>query len=208
MIKFLKSYHFILYPRLCKKSIEPNEDIYALSAPNKEVKHIYNARMLQWVTDQLQIDHSRYYSFVSLLPVCKIEEFKERLQELLRGSTSFYQTGEKKAEVFYSGFMLGLVHTLAGSYLIESEKESGSGRADVILIPKAGKYNNSIIIEYKISKTSEDLEFIAKAGLTQINNKQYDTKLREQSHVQKIIKISLAFCGKEMAMQYQIDNMG
>ncbi len=46
---------------------------------------------------------------------------------------------------------------------------------------------------------------MAKVGLLQINNKQYDTKIKDYTHVKKIIKIPMAFCGKEVAMQYQID---
>ncbi|WP_341764055.1 AAA family ATPase [Candidatus Tisiphia endosymbiont of Beris chalybata] len=185
----------------------PEENIYELSIPNKEVRYIYNARMLQWVTDQLKIDSSRYYSFVSLLPAARLEEFKEKLQKWLLNSTSFHQTGIARAELFYSGFMLGLMNMLGSDYIIESERETGSGRADIILLPKIGKNDNAIIIEYKVSKVAEELEFAAKAGLLQINDKKYDTKIKEQVHVKKIIKISLAFCGKEVAMQYQIDQI-
>ncbi|MDN3030696.1 MAG: AAA family ATPase [Candidatus Tisiphia sp.] len=186
---------------------KPEEDIYELSVPNKEVRYIYNARMLQWVTDQLQIDHFRYYSFATLLPAGKIEQFKERLQELLLNATSFYQTGEKKAELFYSGFMLGLINTLASDYIIDSERETGSGRADIMLIPRAGKQDNAIIIEYKICKSPEELESVAREGLEQIAKKRYEAKIKEYSHVQKIIKIAMAFCGKEVALEYQIDKV-
>ncbi|WP_425362821.1 AAA family ATPase [Candidatus Tisiphia endosymbiont of Hybos culiciformis] len=186
---------------------KPEENIYELSVPNKEVRYIYNARMLQWVTDQLKIDSSRYYSFVSLLPACKIEEFKERLQELLLNATSFYQTGEKKAEIFYSGFMLGLINILTPDYIIESERETGNGRADIMLLPKVRKQNNAIIIEYKICKSPDILESVAKAGLDQIVKKRYEAKIKEYSHVQKIIKIAMAFYGKEVALDYQIDNI-
>ncbi|WP_425360207.1 AAA family ATPase [Candidatus Tisiphia endosymbiont of Ceraclea dissimilis] len=186
---------------------KPEEDIYKLSVPNKEVRYIYNARMLQWVTDQLQIDHFRYYSFATLLPAGKIEQFKERLQELLLNATSFYQTGEKKAELFYSGFMLGLINTLASDYIIDSERETGSGRADIMLIPRAGKQDNAIIIEYKICKSPEELESVAREGLEQIAKKRYEAKIKEYSHVQKIIKIAMAFCGKEVALEYQIDKV-
>ncbi|WP_375319043.1 AAA family ATPase [Candidatus Tisiphia endosymbiont of Oplodontha viridula] len=180
------------------------ENIYELSAPNREVRYIYKVRMLQWVTDQLKIDSSRYYSFVSLLPVGKIEEFKERLQELLVNSTSFHQTGEKKAELFYSGFMLGLINMLAPSYIIASEQESGSGRADIIMIPKASKGDKAIIIEYKIAKNAEDLASVAKIGLNQIIDKQYDIKIRQYQYVKQILKISMAFSGKNMELQYQV----
>ncbi len=181
------------------------ENIYELSIPNREVRYIYKARMLQWVADQLKIDSSRYYSFVSLLPACRIEEFKEKLQSWLLNATSFHQTGIARAELFYSGFMLGLINMLSGDYIIDSEKETGDGRADIVLVPQAGKAENAIIIEYKVTKAAEELESTAKAGLRQINDKRYDTKIKEHKHVKKIIKISMAFCGKEVAMQYQID---
>ncbi len=186
-------------------ALEPTKNIYELSVPNKEVEYIYETRVLQWVSNKLKIDSSLYYPFVTLLPAGRLEEFKERLQELLSGATSFHQTGWKKAELFYSGFMLGLVHTLSASYIIDSERETGSGRADIILIPQTGKHDSAIIIEYKVAKTSEELESIAEIGLKQIIDKQYDTKIKEHKHVKKIIKISIAFCGKEVAMQYQID---
>ncbi|WP_425363841.1 AAA family ATPase [Candidatus Tisiphia endosymbiont of Hybos culiciformis] len=186
-------------------AIEPAKDIYELSVPNKEVEYIYETRLLQWVSSKLQMDSSLYYPLVTLLPNERLEEFREKLQELLLNATSFHQTGEKKAELFYSGFMLGLINTLSPGYIIESERESGSGRADIILLPKVGKHNNAIIIEYKICKSPDILKSVAKEGLDQIVRKQYDTKIKEYSHIQKIIKIAMAFRGKEVALQYQID---
>ncbi|WP_425361530.1 AAA family ATPase [Candidatus Tisiphia endosymbiont of Ceraclea dissimilis] len=185
----------------------PERDIYDLSAPNYEVKYIYEKRMLQWVTKQIKIDNSGYYSFVTLLPDGRIEEFKERLQELLLNSTSFHQTGEKKAELFYSGFMLGFVNMLAPNYIISSEQESGDGRADVMMIPKIGKGDKAMIIEYKIAKSSEELADIAKAGLQQIINRKYDSKIKEYSHVKQILKISMAFCGKNMELEYEVTKL-
>ncbi|WP_341758088.1 AAA family ATPase [Candidatus Tisiphia endosymbiont of Ditula angustiorana] len=185
--------------------IELEENVYELSAPNREVKHIYNARLLQWVSNKLQIDSSLYYPFATLLPACRLEEFKKRLQELLLNATSFHQTGNKKAELFYSGFMLGLVNMLSSAYIITSEQESGSGRADIIMIPKVGKEDKAIIIEYKIAKNTEDLALVAQMGLKQIIDKQYDTKIKEYSHVKKIIKLSIAFCGKNVELQYQVN---
>ncbi|MFP3018751.1 MAG: AAA family ATPase [Candidatus Tisiphia sp.] len=185
--------------------IELEENVYELSAPNREVKHIYNARLLQWVSNKLQIDSSLYYPFATLLPACRLEEFKERLQELLLNATSFHQTGNKKAELFYSGFMLGLVNMLSSAYIITSEQESGSGRADIIMIPKVGKEDKAIIIEYKIAKNTEDLALVAQMGLKQIIDKQYDTKIKEYSHVKEIIKLSIAFCGKNVELQYQVN---
>ncbi|MFU7502727.1 MAG: AAA family ATPase [Candidatus Tisiphia sp.] len=188
-------------------AVEPTRNIFELSAPNEEVKFIYETQLLQWLGKQLQMDSSLYYPLMSLLPAGKIEEFKQRMQELLHSSTSFHQVGEKKAELFYSGFMLGIVNMLAPSYIISSEQESGDGRPDVIMIPKVGKEDKAIIIEYKIAKNTEDLTLVTQMGLKQIIDKQYDTKIKEHSHVKKIIKLSMAFHGKNMDLQYQVTEL-
>ncbi|WP_341754994.1 AAA family ATPase [Candidatus Tisiphia endosymbiont of Ptychoptera albimana] len=185
-------------------AVEPTRNIFELAAPNEEVKFIYETRLLQWLGKQLQMDSSLYYPLMSLLPAGKIEEFKQRMQELLHSSTSFHQVGEKKAELFYSGFMLGIVNMLAPSYIISSEQESGDGRPDVIMIPKVGKGDKAIIIEYKIAKNAEDLTTIAGSGLQQIIDRKYDTKIKEHQHVKQILKICMAFCGKNMDLQYQV----
>ena len=80
-------------------------------------------------------------------------------------STSFYQTGVKVAELFYSGFMLGLLSLLSSSYIIESERENGLGRADAVLIPKVGKGTQALVLEYKVGRDVEGLMALAEEGL-------------------------------------------
>jgi len=187
--------------------IEFTEHRYELSIPNFEVQYIYRQRIMQWVNKYIQLEIGAYYNFASLLPICKLDEFKTTLQSLLLTATSFYQTGEKSAELFYNGFMLGLVMNLSTNYIITSEHESGKGRADLTLIAKAGKQTSAIILEYKIAKNIDELDNIAKIGLKQINQKQYDIKLKEYSHIKKIIKISIGFFQKQASMEYQIDRI-
>lgn len=183
--------------------VDIEENIYELSAPNKEVLYIYKTRMLRWVTNKLKTDRSRYYSFVTLLASGKIEEFKEQLQEFLQNATSFFQTGEKKAEVFYSGFMLCLINTISTTHIVDSERESGNGRPDIVLIPKPERNNNlAIIIEYKISKTIENLKLDAQTALDQIQAQKYDIKLKAQPHIKQIFKIGIAFFRKNVEMVY------
>ena len=101
--------------------------------------------------------------------------------------------------------MLGLINTLTPSHIIESEAESGGGRADIVLIPHNGKGDQAIIIEYKISKKKEDLALMAKTGLEQIIDKRYDLKIKQHPHVKKILKIGMAFFGKNVEMVYVQD---
>jgi hypothetical protein len=190
------------------KVVDSTEDLYELSLPNFEVQYIYRQKLMKWVSQHMELESGAYHNFASLLPECKLEEFKIKLQEFLSTATSFYQNSNpKQAELLYNGFMLCLVNCLNTNYIITSEHESGKGRADLTLIAKSGKQTNAIILEYKIAKILDELDNIAKTGLAQINQKQYDMKLKEYSHIKKIIKISIGFFEKEASMEYQIDNI-
>jgi len=185
------------------KAVEAARNIYQLSIPNYEVQYIYENRVLEWVANKLNIDPGGYYTFMSHLAAGEVEAFKEELQELLQRATSFHQTGPKKAELFYSGFMLGLLSTLSTTYVLESERESGLGRPDAVLIPKQGKGDQALIIEYKVSKEVEGLAAVAQAGLAQIEAQGYATKLKEHAQVKRMLEVCMAFCGQEVALEYR-----
>ena len=183
--------------------VDAENYLYALSIPNYEVGYIYKTRMLEWVSNKLSIDPGDYYNFIRLLAAGKVGAFQQRLQELLQGATSFYQTGTKNAELFYSGFMLGLLSTLSSTYVIESERESGLGRPDALLIPKVGKGDQALVIEYKVSKDVDGLTAMAEEGLEQISNKGYAAQVRAHGHVKTILQVCLAFCGKQVELNYE-----
>ncbi|MEO1219132.1 MAG: AAA family ATPase [Bacteroidota bacterium] len=187
-------------------SISPGGDANTkrckLSIPNHEVRLIYQQRLVEWVRRKLEIDAYAYNNLMDLLATGQITEFAERLQSFLHMSTSFHQSGPKRAELFYSGFMSGLSSTLPQYYSMESERESGLGRADAILIPMVEHGDQAIIMEYKIAPDAASLSQVAEDGLAQIRDKQYSTALRLHSHVKRALQICLAFCGKEMTLKY------
>ena len=133
----------------------------------------------------------------------KIATFKKYLAELLAILTSFHQTGDKMAEVFYNGFMLCLLSCLSDYYQIESEQESGMGRPDVVLIPKTAHSDQAMVIKYKVSQDASGLPSLAKAGLLQIERKGYGTHAKAPPHVKTLLQICLVFVGKQVAMQYK-----
>ena len=180
----------------------PEDLRYHLTIPNKEVRGIYAERVMGWVALKLNMDMSDYYDFIALLIDQQIEKFSKRLQGYLLNSTSYHDLSTEKD---YHNLMGGLLAPLASRYTIESNRESGYGRCDNIFIPIAQGTDTAIIIEYKICTTSEELEPTAKAGLKQIMDRQYDSKIKEYKHVKKILKVSMAFCGKELVLQYQLD---
>ena len=176
---------------------------YRLTIPNKEVRGIYVERVLNWLSKKLNIGSDDYDDFIALLIHQQIDQFGTKLQEYLLHSTSYHDLSKEKD---YHNLMGGLLAPLASKYTIASNKEIGYGRCDHVLIPIVGRGDHAIIIEYKIAKSKEELPALAKAGLEQIHNKQYDTQIKQQTHVTKISKLSMAFCGKEVVWNYEVSS--
>ena len=183
------------------KTTEMDVDICRLSIPNNEVRIIYRKRVLDWVARKLEISTDQYFGFVRLLAQGDIAEFEAELKTFLRECSSFHQTGPKTAELFYQGFMCCMLDLLRGYYTVESERESGAGRADALLIPKSSNRLHGLVIEYKVAPDKDSLAATAQAGLDQILSRGYATKLQSYPHVQTIQAVCMAFCGKEVSLK-------
>lgn len=79
-------------------------------------------------------------------------------------------------------------------YTIKSNRESGLGRSDLLLL-SAPYEGIAIIIEIKVAETYAQLEEKAKAALEQMEEKQYDAKLRLEGY-RHFIKYEISFYKK------------
>ena len=86
-------------------------------------------------------------------------------------------------ERFYHGFVLGLLVELRDLYLLRSNRESGYGRYDVMLIPKI-KQDPAVIMEFKVHDPDSEssLQETADAALKQIREKRYDEECGKYGH--------------------------
>lgn len=171
-----------------------------LSVPNLEVLGLYQRHIEEWFSDTM--GRENYGDFLNCLVTGKVEEFEARLAEYLRESASFFDTGQRHPEKFYHGLVLGLIAGLKETHLIYSNRESGFGRYDIALLPRKTSVVDQrlgILMEFKPAKDTEQLQDTARHALQQINTQHYQTKL-EQHRIERILKIGLAFSGKQMAM--------
>lgn len=104
--------------------------------------------------------------------------------------------------------MLGLCAVLSNRYQVRSNRESGLGRFDVMLIPRI-KSMPGFIYKFKCTKDEKaDLNLLADEALKQIDDRKYETALLD-SGISNIIKIGIAFRGKNAkckSIPYQSHN--
>jgi len=170
----------------------------SLQYPNHEVLYIYRQMVHEWFTDK--IGYTQYNQFLESLIKGRIDEFTYMLKDFLLESASVFDVKDKYPERFYHGFVMGLIVSLRESHLIKSNRESGLGRYDVMMIPK-DRSQLGIILEFKVARNNEvDLEESAKEALHQIEERQYEAELK-QNGIDRILKLGLAFRGKEVSIQ-------
>lgn len=196
-------YNLLLFSGyLTPSSVKFGEDegyLCDVRVPNREIRILFNSFLRRWLNKKFKIETSEYHAFITNLISGDVELFVEKLRRYLEVSSSYYLSSKKTAEVFYNGFILGLISSLYTEYFVESEKESGLGRADLMIIPKPNsEFKLAFVIEFKFGSDVFDLNTSAKLALDQINAKNYASKVSEYSYVERTIKLGLAFSGKEV----------
>ena len=90
---------------------------------------------------------------------------------------------------------------LKDTYYVNSNRESGYGRYDIMLEPKEKK-GNSFIMEFKVYKEDREktIEDTIENAKKQIEEKGYETSLKERGFT-NITKMVFAFKGKEVKME-------
>lgn len=107
----------------------------------------------------------------------------------------------KQGESFYHGFVLAMLASISDRYYIRSNRESGWGRYDVLLIPKK-QGSKAILLEFKQVRKEEELESVAKLALDQIQAQAYHTEILQYPHVKEVIECGIAFSGKSVLAAY------
>lgn len=152
---------------------------YHLKITNLETTAMFSEMFTGW----FQGNHSSYNDFIRALLQGSIKQMNLYMNDVALDTFSTFDTGSRPSartqpERFYHGFVLGLLVDLREEYLLKSNRESGFGRYDVMLIPK-DRTRPAIVMEFKVfdSDEEQDLKDTVQAALKQIEEKQYDTEL-------------------------------
>ena len=151
---------------------------------------------------------SNYNGFVKALIAGDIEAMNYYMNKITVATFSYFDvgsesSGDSEPERFYHGFVLGMMSDFADTYEIKSNRESGFGRYDIMMIPRkkeSVKYP-AVIIEFKVHNSSREatLQETVNFALAQINEKNYDAELIEAGiESSRIRHYGFAFKGKKV----------
>ena len=177
------------------------EPWYRLKITNLETLGMFTGMFKGWFS----ASDCNYNAFVQALLQGNLKEMNVYMNDVALVTFSSFDTGrhpsgKTQPERFYHGFVLGLLAELRDRYVLKSNRESGYGRYDVMLIPR-NITEQAYVLEFKVHDPEDEtsLQETVQAALTQIQEKQYDAELAEL-HIkpEQIHHYGFAFEGKKV----------
>lgn len=110
-----------------------------------------------------------------------IIEFEAHLEALITSTLSYHDVAGRRPEAVYQAFVLGLLVRLDATHLVQSNREAGHGRVDVLISPRrAGDVG--VVLELKVidERRGETAEAALAAALRQVVERDYAATLRER----------------------------
>lgn len=135
----------------------------ALMIPNEEIKEIYETTVMKWFADSAQASNRN--ALFTAVWSGDSKALTQEMTKLLRMTISYHDYRED----FYHAFLAG-IFTGAG-YVVESNREHGEGRSDVIV--KDIRNGRIAIFEAKYAKTLNNLPDACDLAIYQINTRIY-----------------------------------
>ena len=165
------------------------EKMSALMIPNAEVQEIFETTIQKWFDESAQT-WNRKILFDAVWSG-KAEILTEQMNKLLRKTISYHDYRED----FYHAFLAGI---FAGAgYEVDSNKEHGEGRSDVVVLDPEG--DRVAIFEAKYSRTQDAMPKDCAAALEQIEDRQYAKEFEDD--YDSVLCYGIAFYKKRCLVQ-------
>ena len=177
---------------------------YELALTNQEVKMLFEDMVEGWFSDETV----PYNDFLKAFLAKDLDYMNEYMNRVAEATFSTFDTGRNPSddtnpERFYHGFVLGLIADQTDIYEIRSNRESGFGRYDVMMVPKEREKTKipAIILEFKVknNKKEQTLEENSTVITSADQRKKYDAELLARGiPKEKIRHYGFAFEGKNV----------
>lgn len=171
--------------------IELPDNVSALRIPNAEIREIFESSVQTWFSENVRAWNR--IGFFDAVWSGNIEALTREMNALLRMTISYHDYKED----FYHAFLAGI---FAGAgYMVESNKEHGEGRSDVVVIDSRG--GRIAVFEAKYSKNLERLDHDCEEALRQIDDRMYAKELED--HCSEVLCFGISFYKKRCLVKGQ-----
>ncbi len=189
---------FLLFTGYLKATalhLDEGEQWATLAVPNVEIGLSFRRMAREWFRSQAGGTDSLEALLAGLLrgdaPV--VERY---LSHIALVNTSYFDSAFPEPERFYHGLVVGLLAGLGSRYEVRSNRESGLGRCDLLVLPKsAGQPGVALELKTVDVAAGETPEKALRAALAQIRDRDYAAELRERG-ASPIHRMAAAFDGK------------
>ncbi|MEM7589766.1 MAG: AAA family ATPase, partial [Myxococcota bacterium] len=179
-----------------------------LRIPNREVRIAFQRIALSWLN---KVPNNTSSSLVQALLDGDAVQFAQHLSLFVQATVSYFDVGSStlqehggQQEWAYHMLMLGMLAHVTDEYRIRSNRESGQGRPDVLLIPvDPAEKRPGIVMEFKAARSPDTLEQAAQEALAQIEAKGYVAEFADHPP-ERVLAFGIAFHGKKTAVKHRV----
>ena len=175
---------------ITKADAEEEGETVSLKIPNREISSIFEDTVVRFFTDTVSNDTVK--ELINTLWEKDEVRATEIISELLWDTISYNDYHEDYYHAFLAGVFVGR------GYSVDSNKEKGLGRPDILLKDK--KNRRAIIIEAKKSDKESDLDKDCKEAIKQIVKEKYAEGLKGY---EEIICYGAAFFQKQVKLKLE-----
>ena len=168
------------------KTVKEKMPLMPLKIPNKGIQAVFRQEVWNYFSDK--VDNAFVRDLANALWAGEAERAQSALNQILEATLSFYhEYHEHSYHLILDGFFTGL------GYRVQSERETGYGRSDLIILDPA--WQRCMILELKHVKKEEEIGAALKEAASQIIQRKYDSQLRYEGY-QTRLEYGMAFCEK------------
>lgn len=181
-----------------------------LIIPNFEIKQLFQKIISKWFEISIKVNASLLMTMIDCLTNNRIKEFERHFKSVMGDTFSYFDLDKpngkknKEAENVWQAYTLGLLALASEDYIIKSNRESGEGRYDILMLPK-DKTKYGVLFELKVlgkKATKKEIDDQLDDALGQIEKNEYYKELIAQN-VPKRIEIAVVFVGKKVFMKHK-----
>ena len=172
---------------------EPN-GLTGLRLPNEGMRMFFSKTVYDWFLENSSGSQDFVESLYDAIWASDAHKVASLLTSRMADVISYHDYGEN----FYHAFLLGLLAS-SSSAIVLSNRETGEGRADIVVTSR--RDGKLAIFELKRVSSKTDMESGADAALTQIEERDYSNGF---SDAPAVLAFGLCFCRKSVVVKSRV----